>query len=306
MSVTNLNKFNDLNMSIKQSLMCLIATGLTGCATVTDVGKQPLDNSNYKDKAQIEKKDISIYLADYVGTEENCFPKIDGRRCYKNVNGSSPYRVTKELMMEVFEVRLDNNGFENLRVKDFAFLIASDVAIERSFKYFTLTRTTETTGCSTSYQANTNGYIAGDSYYGSTVLSEQQGCVAKNYYEFLLLNDPIDLGKGVFKKVNSGVWAGLGMVPFESLYFSTMQGHKYADFNPTSTIQVGSSTARTHVYTPSNAWKSIYDAKGMSLDLRAKYGVTDKNPYKYLDEAKTNKSKMNNEVDVIEKNKISN
>ena len=48
--------------------------------------------------------------------------------------------------------------------------------------------------------------------------------------------------------------------------------------------------------TPANSWKNFYSARGMSADARAKYGVTDRSPYTYTEEAIENELKDKNDI----------
>ena len=287
-------------MTLRRLLFVLFACLVTGCATPVDIYKQSISAENYRKKLTIVKRDMSFFLADYVGTEDDCFPKISGRRCRMGVN-KNLYRVTSELKMDVFELQIKNGGYDASKIKDFAFLAASDLAISNGYKYLTLTRSGESNACSSSYEAMTSGSVIGNVYSGSTVLLEQQGCATSSYFNYLFFNDPKKLELGVFHIVNTGTWSGLGMEPFEALYFSTMKGLKYEDFNPTRTDVIGGTKVTAYWYTPSSAWKNFYNADGLSTDLRIKHNVNDVRPYLIVNEALTSKAKTSE--DVIQKNK---
>jgi hypothetical protein len=264
----------------------LLTVVLGGCAS-----------TSYKTEVSVTKKDVTFYSAKYIGEQPNCFPPIDRPVCTPSSKNDVLYEPIAKLEMEEFQITLGNVGIGS-SYKDFIYLTAADIAIQRGFKYFTVTSQSESGGCISNYTANSYGTVSNGSYVGTTSISPNPICAAATTISIIAFNRKVDLAAGVFEEFNSGYLASIlkNISPNISLYYGTSPGLK-PTFDTTSDTS-GHNTYRTF----ENAWKNFYDANGLSKDLRTKYHISDSSPYTIIDERAINE--QDNSNDLIKKNRI--
>lgn len=260
------------------SLIFLTLALATGCTTDGSKG-------GLWEKLEAMKLDSSFYLAKYVGTQEGCFPPITNVECFPLKNGEVIYEDKKKLEMEAFSISLAfRDFFDQSRIKDLLFLAASELALQRGFSMFTVITKIDVSVCKKyGFNANTNGsaYRIGDQdyYSGTTTITPRDTCTSSESITVLMFNDKTLLADGIFTRANSGPTQWLQ--PETRLYFGTMPGLRYEDFNRQPFID-------SRVSTPINAWKIHYDARGLATDLRAKYKLGEPVSIQFRDELAEN------------------
>lgn len=229
---------------------------------------------------QAEKSDETFHLLRYVGAERKCFPPISNRECVPPAKDAVIYEEIKQLHMEEFSLSLPSGDFfSQARVKDMLYLATSDLAIQRGFSMFTVTWEMEILRCNNyGSDVRTSGTLSriGDQgfYSGTTTVTPRDICGGSHTIRVLMFNDKAELAEGVFERSNSGPIRDFR--PKRDLYYGTMPGLRYADFN-------GMPEQGVLIRTPTDAWKVHYDAKRLAADLRAKYGVGDTGPVPFRD-----------------------
>lgn len=285
-------------MYIFMRICWLLPLVILGCAT-PDIRDQPVTSENYRQKISINKVDTSFFLAKYVGTEKNCFPPITNRDCSER--GKLPvYKPVEELSIEEFSLRFSHGDLASSKAKEYLFLSAADIALQRGYEYFTIMREYDQSTCGTFLTASTVGSVSGRVYTGSTTVHEGAHCSSSRTIFVLAFNDRDILSKGIFERVNA--WKVPVLRPVDSLYFGSMTGLDKARFVSYETDKFSNVSSSFFVTTPNNAWKSVYSAQGMSNDLRAKLDVTDRTAYSFTDEAIEQMAKQ--QGDLIERNLI--
>ncbi len=257
------------------SLLALIL--VTGCAATPKGG--------FWGELNARKTDRSFHLARYVGSEKGCFPPITNVACLPKKKDEILYEEIQKLEMESFSISLPSRDFfAQGRIKDMLFLAASELAIQRGFSMFTVTWDMQISMCrnygSDVSTSGTMNRIGNQGFYsGTTTVTPRDICGGSQTIDVLMFNDKASLADGVFVRSNSGPIRTLR--PYDSLYFGTMPGLRYEDFNrmPEPGVLIS---------TPSNAWKIHYDAKGLAADLRAKYKLGDTGPITFRDELAEN------------------
>lgn len=219
-----------------------------------------------------EKSDETFHLVRYVGAQRNCFPPISNRECAPPAKDAVIYEEIKQLQMEEFSLSLPSGDFFSQgRVKDMLYLAASDLAIQRGFSMFTVTWDMQISMCrnygSDVRTSGTVNRIGNQGFYsGTTTVTPRDICGGTHTIRVLMFNDKAQLAEGVFERSNSGPIRDFR--PKRDLYYSTMPGLRYEDFNRAPEPGV-------LISTPPGAWKVHYDAKGLAADLRGKYKVGD-------------------------------
>ena len=261
-----------------RSLFSLLVLMLvTGCATGPKGG--------FWGELDAKKSDKSFHFARYVGSEKSCFPPITNVACLPKQKDEILYEETQKLEMESFSLSLPSRDFfAQGRIKDMLFLAASDLAIQRGFSMFTVTWEMQLSMCRNyGSDVSTSGSInrIGNQgfYSGTTTVTPRDICGGSQTIDVLMFNDKALLAQGVFVRSNSGPIRTLR--PSEDLYFGTMPGLRYEDFNRMPEPGV-------LIRTPSNAWKTHYEAKGLAADLRAKYKLGETGVIPFKDELAEN------------------
>ena len=264
---------------------------MAGCSTAPKGG--------FWDKLEAEKSDETFHLVRYVGAQANCFPPISNPECVPPTKDAVIYEEIKQLQMEEFSLSLPSGDFFSQgRIKDMLYLAASDLALQRGFSMFTLTWDMQISLCRNyGSDVSTNGTVnrlGNQGYYsGTTTVTPRNICGGSHTIRVLMFNDKEPLAAGVFVRSNSG--HNRNLRPKRNLYFGSMPGLRYEDFNrmPEPGVLIS---------TPSNAWKVHYDAKGLATDLRAKYKVGETGPILFRDALVENLKKE--AEDPLQKNRI--
>lgn len=277
----------------KFAVLSSCALLLSACVTPA---LTPVNPTNYRTKLKIERPDKSFYFAEYIGSASACFPPITNRICEPDPRGKPIYRETAKLEMEEFRITLISSGTPSGKfMKDMVFLAAADLAKQRGYPLMTRLNTTESTSCGSIYSTSTYGTVNPDTgtYSGNTYLNKDVVCSNLQAGHFIFLKNREDLANGVFYRYNSGYFKTDAVRPASELYLYTTPNVMFKDYTfvKDGIIRIGTSSA----------WKVIYDTAGLSSDLRAKYRITDNQPYTFKDERKENAEKAK---DPVERNKL--
>lgn len=287
-----------------QRLSVLCCTSLlASCATNTQLSPPTLveiDSSNYRTQVKVEVADWRFYSAEYIGAQSNCFPKITGKDC-TGVADRTPYGNVTPLRIEEFFIISTSSAGDAAKRQDFINMVGADVAIQRGYQYFTVVNRRENSFCFAKYSASTSGVSSGGMYSGRTTLNKDSSCATTKAIKMIAFNDPQDLANGVFFRVPNANDGSIRLKPYAELYFNTMTGLKYEDFNEVSTKTELDATRTASLSTTSNAWKTYYLAAGVSKDFRAKYGVTGTVPFPVADAGEAKRKSA--EGDMMERNR---
>jgi hypothetical protein len=266
-----------LRIKIFRALIILLTISfLTACAASKYENLySKLNGSNYRDRITVIKPDKIYFEIKYVGIHSDCFP-VGKILCSDFEDRRPAYVRMSTANLEQINVRLIANQLSETDVaKELAMLTAADVAIARGYKYFIVKETSLSSACSKFYAANTYGSAtvlgSNATYTGTTLINENNTCSHSNGLSVLLLNDPALPGKGVGYADHQFIETDDTLRIDRSLYVG-LEGASYSDFNRNENFGGVSVETRT----PSQAWKVVYDAQGLSRDLRAKYQVNDK------------------------------
>jgi hypothetical protein len=227
-----------------------------------------------------EKSDETFHLVRYVGPQRSCFPPIANPECVPPTKEVIIYEELRKVEMEEFSLSLPSRDFFSQgRIKDMLYLAASELSIQRGFSMFTVTWDMQISMCrnygSDASTSGTVSRIGGQSFYsGTTTVTPRDICGGSHTIRVLMFNDKALLAEGIFERSNSGPIQSLR--PKRDLYFGTMPGLRYSDF--TRVPEPG-----VLIVTPPDAWKTHYDAKGLAVDLRAKYQLGDTGPIPFRD-----------------------
>lgn len=253
-------------------LLLLTSALIAGCTTAPKGG--------FWGELEAEKSDKSFHLVRYVGTQKNCFPPISSPECVPPAKDVVIYKEVKQLQMEEFSLTLPSGDFFSQgRIKDMLYLAASDLAIQRGFSMFTVIWDMQISMCrnygSDVSTSGTVNRIGNQGYYsGTTTVTPRDICGGSHTIRVLMFNDKDQLAEGVFERSNSG--QNRNFRPKRELYYGSMPGLRYGDFNEMPEPGV-------LISTPPNAWKVHYDAKGLARDLRAKYKIGETGPINFRD-----------------------
>jgi hypothetical protein len=272
-------------------VLLMIVALLAGCTTTPKGG--------FWGELKAKKSDETFHLVRYVGTQKNCFPPISNPECVPPTKDAVIYKEIKQLQMEEFSLSLPSGDFFSQgRIKDMLYLAASDLSIQRGFSMFTVTWDMQTSMCrnygSDVSTSGTVNRIGNQGYYsGTTTVTPRTICGGSHTIRVLMFNNKDELAEGIFARSNSGY--NRDFRPKLDLYYSTMPGVRYKDFNESPEPGV-------LITTPPNAWKVHYDAKGLAIDLRAKYKVGETGPIPFRDELVENLKRE--AEDPLQKNRI--
>jgi len=278
-------------------LLCSIV--LSGCET-THPSLMEIDSSNYRTKIKVSTSGWKFYSAEYTGTRSNCFPQITGRDCTGETE-KTPYGKATPLNMEEFTISITSSANDASKRQDFINMVGADIAIQKGYRYFTVVSSRENTFCLSRYSARTSGQVYGDSYSGRTTLDRKDTCANTKSIDLIAFNEPKDLENGVFFRVPDAKDGSIRLKPYKSLYFNTMSGLRYSDFNEQNTRSELDSTSTSILITRSEAWKHYYVASGVSKEFREKYSLTGNVPYTILDESDARRKSVAD--DVMERNR---
>lgn len=288
---------------------------LVGCGAHLDYD-QPITATNYKKSISINKLDRVYYGAKYEGKDSGCAQndgfescserfltitrKATGRwgRSYnKDLNAvfskGDPFEAEAFRAGITKSARSGDGGITSNKRKEFLFLTLADLSLQRNFKYLVLLETVGMWVCWDSPSADTLGTLSPDGmiYTGTTIISPNSSCIGGSDLIVLMLNDPEQLANGI---VYTEAYDGDRRLFLEDRLYVGAPG-----FSPPAytgmTKQVDMDLLSI---VPHKAWKKVYDASGLSRDLRLKYGVTGAKPYTFTDDRLWNiKRKADNVID---------
>lgn len=306
---------------------------ISGCVTKTPFTRS-ITNENYFQKISISKANREYLLAEYIGPDENCFPPIQNRICNpvrehefnrpilsryinllsderrKNLEERKKfinrpiYKSIKDIDIERFslsaaaDVSVITEHGEHLLL-----LSAADLAVQRNYQYLIILNNSHAHTCETNYSTSTSGTIntydiggsSSGSYSGRTDLNEEEICHFSLSKEFLFLNDIEILKNGVFYRTPYSE-SDFDVIPEEELYLGTSEETLYS-LDPVMFEDSVNYMLRREL----RAWENVYNARGLSDDLRSKYNITNNHVFEFTENAALNSSPEN---DPLLKNKM--
>ena len=321
------HRISDLRTNMKNYLILFpICSILFGCGSTTRLDDQPITAWNYQSSIDIKKLDKAYYSAKYEGKDSRCAQNDGFKSCYEpfvtisseetpGKKSAKKYSYTMNDMKavfkkgepveaEIFLAKIGKTGKsgEGLllivpggKPREFLLLALADLSLQRGFKYLVELEGVSAGGCMSNPRADTFGTISSDGtlYSGTTTLSTDSHCYWTESVEVLMLNDREQLAKGIFYTPTYS----------DKLFIEPLLYVGAARFFPPAfdgVRETGDINIINRV--PLKAWEKVYDASGLSRDLRLKYGVTGTKPYTFEDEKE---SKMKYKDDnVIDKNLV--
>lgn len=295
--------FSPMKLVISISAILLFFS-VVGCTTFTDNISGP-GKYTFRDKLSVSKRDADFFIGKYKGHRTNCFPPIDMPVCHPMKGDEDIYTLDKQLNMERFHIYISSYSGDPwaFSLADYLYLVAAELCIQLGYPMFTIIGNTDISLCrSSSIEASTHGTIDTLSlehggqfgrYSGTTTVRPIGACVVGKSMDVLFFKDKNDLAKGVLQR--STTYFGEQIIqPLGSLYVGTTP-----NLDPIAYFGQTDDTLRT---TPTNAWKTHYDAAGLMKDLRVKLKIDDFTPYVYTDEREKNKKRIAD--DPINKNRV--
>lgn len=290
--------------------ICAITTllVLNGCATPpVTVMQEKITGDNFWKMAKVERLDKFFYSGRYVGKLSVCFPPASKIACPDNEDGRPAYEAIDELPMVAYAAQIQNSDLsERTKAKEFLHLILSDIALVKGYKSFAILKKTESSSCRTSYSTDTYGSVSSigqqsasgqysgiGQYSGTSNFRESTSCGFIDSISVVMFNDIYVLEKGVFSKDRQ--YGGNHFGIERSLYVGN-PGVAFGDHN-----KVNNTYGFFNLYTPTESWKTVYEAKGLANDLRAKYKAASNPPYQISDQAEQ-RLKREGDVDLVKKN----
>lgn len=262
----------------------LLAVICSGCAI------------NPPPRVDVERNAENFYTGRYVGNQRNCFPPIGNKICFPTRPDEVQFETDKNLDIESFWIYFKSFDFvASDAIRERLFLTASDLTLQRGFEMFTVISERQYSRCSSSPTATTSGTVSGGVYTGTTTVRQNTLCSYTSGMKVLIFRDKDDLQKGVL--LRNFAFSNQLRVE-QSLYFGTTPGIEDHHVNGPYVSGLNLVTS-----TPQSAWKTHYDAKGLSADLRRKLGFTATTPIAFKDPFASTAEKKSE--DFIQKNRVS-
>lgn len=220
-------------------LLMLMFTLLTsGCASMMKSDfMQPTSSSNFRDRVYVRDGGKLFFSGERKDKSKSCFPPSDKPICTGDESKDSPYSRGKKLNIESYSITLhDLNGYLTDELREYVFLVASEVALQRGFTKL----------------------IVDSIYYVGSCASHP--CTGFLAIDFLIFNDYEDIKLGLFYSFadhNSDI-----VHPYNNLYLTYKSFTEREEKFRNATIN-----------TPLNAWKSYLDSAQTARSLRKKLGV---------------------------------
>lgn len=262
-----------LHQALFSLSMFYLLSGCVGTGGV-DPSTDRLSTSakNYRDRVTVTLKDSEFFS---MPSEVGCFPLVahSGMNCAPKI----PTSFGDNIQMEAFEISLKDRsgGGATKEASELMHLAISDVVLSRGFKNYTVTKTFDVSRCSSAGpSALTSGVINGGVYSATTTVFSSTTCSSLHSLSVLAFNDPAQLARGVLYRFDGRPHI------YENLY--------RGEFPIVMDKLVGPQENGAYVTVPMRAWKTYYDASGMSLELRKKYQVAE-GAYPIVDERKENR-----------------
>ena len=302
---------------MKRTLIFIFIINAYSCAPsyYVDPGAHTdyLSAKNYREQLSIVKLNYIFSKGKYIGKEkDDCFPPITSEICEKE-QAYGKYEALNSLKIEKYEISIHSfDKTNNLKlIEDLLLLTAADLALQAGFSFLTMTKKGKVTACQSNYSLNTDGsntfdtntYGAntsgGGTFNGNTTVRKVSKCANMFQGEFFVLHSVDDLKGGVFQRYRDKS----SVLPVLDLYYGTSPNIGYEDVSYSSHHRDNDSVTYLSHTPIKNAWRNVYDASGLSRDLREKYGITKKEPYVYKDFFSDPQTK-NTEDDIIKKNRV--
>ncbi len=248
-------------------------------------------------KVDVVRNAERFYAGKYVGSQRGCFPPISNRICFPTRPDEAQFDTNENLDIESFWIYF--KSFDYVApdaIKERLFLTASDLTLQRGFEMFTVITERQFSRCSSSPTATTSGTVSGGVYTGTTTVRQNTLCLSTTGMKVLIFRHKDDLRKGVL--LRNFEFSNQLRVE-QSLYFGTTPGIEDDHVNGPYVSGLNLVTS-----TPQNAWKTHYDAKGLSADLRRKLGFTTTVPIAFKDSF-TESGEKKDSTDLIRKNQVS-
>lgn len=278
-----------------------LVLGLSGCQSASSYVPELLTKSNFKRAVYIVKDDLTFHHAVYEGPELNCFPPIQNRECRVGGTEVGSYKETDGVRVENFWINVSTKiPLLTDESKEFLYLVASELTIQRGFKYFTLASIRNFDECDQSVVAGSSGSVySGASGYGSFSGSSKarvvSDCTYRTTFSIYLFDDGKIFLEGLFSKpgpdspINSNK-----LLPVMELYNYAHAGAiPNTHFLNDERKSITGGTERSSVHVVRDAWRIKYDAVGLAADIRKKNSMLEspENPrYKFVDFSKRNAS----------------
>lgn len=252
----------------------IIALSLSCISCTLGIPKQ-LNGNNYIKNIQIHKDDSSFYTGHYTGNEHDCFPPINRKICL----GENIYAKDDQLNIESFSINFTiQSFFKSDTTNELAYLTIADLAIQRGYKFFTITKETSFGLITEKNSISTNATRVGNSIIATSTAGKIYNEGSVHTLNFILFNNFDDLKKGVFSEGRffiGGKYFEKRIFPYVELYNGTAfyNYHVENELNENSyyTIKI-----------PENSWKIGFDAERMSADIRKKYNINNSDPIKFI------------------------
>lgn len=240
---------------IKILLLMLVST--SGCSTLS----KETTAANFRERAKIEYNGFTFFSGERKDRSKLCFPPSEKPICDEKDSKNS-YISKSKLNIEGYTITLsDRKTYLSNETKEFAYLVAAELALQRGFEKLIVDRIYYSGGCRKSYSTSTSGTVSGSVYSGSTVLNEHNICVGLISIDVLIFNDYETIRAGVFYNHPYSK----DLIPYPPLYFSSSD--RYALLNRDQEYW-----AKTRA-SPLEAWRTYLSADETAVALREKYGV---------------------------------
>jgi hypothetical protein len=277
---------------VTPSFLLIALIFLTGCATT--------QSQDFWQGLKAKRGDNAYFHGRYIGTEKDCFPPITNRQCVPLQKAETLYEASRQLEMESFSFSMSSDFFGQSEVKDKLYFAASELALSRGYKMFTVTTMFDITTCRDGIESTTRGTFTpgiagqGGTYSGSTSVRPSGQCLISQGIQVIYFKDKEDFAKGVLTRSTTG--QSQWLYPETSLYYGTIPNLRHDDLNRQSLPGAFTRTVE-------NAWKVHYDAEGLSADFRKKYKVAAPPQVTFVDEAQGNATRQ--AEDPLQRNRIS-
>jgi hypothetical protein len=248
---------------------------LTGCAMdnyTKLIAKTEVNN--YRDRLVVTHYDNSFYKLNDSSVANSCFPLTDAT----SINCVMPDIATASkspIKMTSFQFGMtDRRGYVDAKFNELLFMAISDVALSKGFSKFTITTIDDEHGCSSSPTVNSYGTVTGNTYSTTTYSSSNTVCSDLQTSNVLFFDNPVELAQGIV--------AG-----------STLVSELYRGALPTTMKMFSGPTEfpGSSWTVPYKAWRTYYNAAGLSAELHKKYGVTDTTTYHIIEHGAESKAK---------------
>ncbi len=245
-----------------------------GCATPQlsekiQIAYAPMTSNNFRSKIETpvveRKKFYNARLIDSTKRANECFPAPNKPLCSKFpgiLKYGAPTQIDAESLSFGFQ---DGNHYFPGTTQELTYLVAAELTIQRGFKFFLIESIYYDTSCRNNYSATTTGFISNNNYFGNTTLNNTPSCLSTGDLRILMFDNYDDIKKGVFIDVTDPN----GNIRYEPHFLL----YRNLDF--------GGDTQSTLAFrhTPTESWKSFFDANDLFKKVSEKYNLQGPNVY---------------------------